>query len=591
MNIDNNCDIVMEYIYKWSRSKKKNCQTKQKKRKFMEFKKEQENCDNSLSLSKYIKTESKETQVLFSPDILVKIFSYLDPEDLCEVCLVCSIWKNVSNYDVFWKARYYESNEVEALIELIQEEEEIYSDEGLLYSVGATWKPSHVYKALPHIYPEDGIYDQEAEKEEITLKGIIDNIGAPLCSSTLEDQYKLIQENFCFEDFEEVVRNKLNHQVAGINSNQYKALYLQKIQNQNYQTELYQEFQDARYMERDTGLVMGEDDDQVYDAADKDNFEAIQKDAYPELLKTGIYRIFKQGGVLYFEPEIIETVTQLLKDYLREIIQEAAKKLDGKQIVYTETNYTGFWSSETDCHENDDVDQPFKINAFDIVEAVEKVKNIKLYGFLEEHIKRIKMTREFGLFDFDIDDSDIDNSDIDDSEVDEATISVDVDNLRYSSDEDMSITNLSKNGEDFIDDSDIDEYIKTVDINNLGNSLEDELLKISINIHEEIYGKERAHKDKLYLKNWLFNSDSIIYKYAKINEDYDDDPHSDYSAKTEQQLIEEIKKEDIDCFGYSILDDDKISGTLTSSKKMQMKYELRKKLRQQSFDCIKNFQL
>eukprot|EP01103_Thecamoeba_quadrilineata_P010325 TRINITY_DN2192_c0_g2_i2.p1 TRINITY_DN2192_c0_g2~~TRINITY_DN2192_c0_g2_i2.p1 ORF type:complete len:637 (-),score=120.88 TRINITY_DN2192_c0_g2_i2:248-2158(-) len=79
------------------------------------------------------------------------------------------------------------------------------------------------------------------------------------------------------------------------------------------------------------------------------------------------------------------------------------------------------------------------------------------------------------------------------------------------------------------------------------------------------------------------------YLMKKRNNTYA--PHSDYSAKTEQQLIEEIKKEDIDCFGYSILDDDKISGTLTSSKKMQMKYELRKKLRQQSFDCIKNFQL
>lgn len=40
-------------------------------------------------------------------------------------------------------------------------------------------------------------------------------------------------------------------------------------------------------------------------------------------------------------------------------------------------------------------------------------------------------------------------------------------------------------------------------------------MKVSIRVHEEVYGKERAHKDKLYLKNWYGCGDLFFSNCSK----------------------------------------------------------------------------
>ena len=153
--------------------------------------------------------------------------------------------------------------------------------------------------------------------------------------------------------------------------------------------------------------------------------------------------------------------------------------------------------------------------------------------------------------------------------------------------------------DDFIDDSELE---CITDDNDLGDSLQDELLKVSMRVHEQVYGKERAHREKMYLKNW-FGYGPSMFQHAPGpgGAPYVEDDFT-YSGKSEAQIIGHDRQEDICYFGYSLYDDvegdefdddnngDGKYGSSDDSKQVDgTGYHLRRLLRQESIRCIEEY--
>ena len=184
--------------------------------------------------------------------------------------------------------------------------------------------------------------------------------------------------------------------------------------------------------------------------------------------------------------------------------------------------------------------------------------------------------------------------------------------------------------ETFIDDS----YNFNFDLEDLGETLPEQLMKVSIRVHEEIYGKERAHREKLYLKNWYGNCDLFFVNCSKelenpnteivepqdetmeeteLNENMDEIVQSSIeennreeiapseSNLTEYEQIEQDRKEDLEYFGYSLyesdmnefpivdLDDSSPNDEQQATEEESLQYHLRRMLREQSYECILNY--
>ncbi|KAL9652198.1 hypothetical protein ABK040_013967 [Willaertia magna] len=162
--------------------------------------------------------------------------------------------------------------------------------------------------------------------------------------------------------------------------------------------------------------------------------------------------------------------------------------------------------------------------------------------------------------------------------------------------------NIIEENDSFIDDSDLFN-----EMNIIKDSLEDELLKVSIRVHEEIYGKEKTHQEKLYLKNW-FGNGPLFYSHCASSTLGNDNPltfttkeikeeEQDILNEEEQVIIERDKKEDIEYFGYSLYEDeeDEFPEILEeeegeyANEEESKEYHLRRLLREESFKCIFNY--
>nr|CAG4713323.1 unnamed protein product [Naegleria fowleri] len=404
-------------------------------------------------------------------------------------------------------------------------------------------------------------------------------------------------------------------------------------------------------------------------------------------LRGGIARLMRRAGVKYYEPQMIEDALYILKDFIRKVLQQAYETkfqdrlnatadCDNKDSDSTQSPIPPlqFTESDSQYHErwypdpeykgpycNDDLDSDLKLNHHDIVDAVEKVlKGYKLFyapesdpynlgnynefkidettipikksddesfekkpnyilnseiHHSESNIQKLEENNEKEDIDSDdeeelTDDSDFDELTDDEEVVDNTNTTIDMNHLQY------------KNLNDFIDDSELAMDIQGESVHE-GDSLRDRLIKVSMQVHEEIYEYEKTHAEKLYLKNWYGNGNVFFTHAAKhLGDDNPEllmmEDEDEEIMTSENALIEKDRKEDVAYFGYSLFDDDENEFPIfcythnnetnhnkeghiikeqsdhtiddnQADEETSKEYHLRRLLRERSFQCIEAY--
>ncbi|EFC35263.1 predicted protein, partial [Naegleria gruberi] len=200
-------------------------------------------------------------------------------------------------------------------------------------------------------------------------------------------------------------------------------------------------------------------------------------------------------------------------------------------------------------------------------------------------------------------DSDSDRNS-DDTDLDED----DNEDLEFSEEESDEDTNVKPKKEPISEDMFIDDSESfSFDLQNLGDTLPEQLMKVSIQVHEEVYGIEKVHDEKLYLKNWYGNS-SFFFVNCSTNLENPEQKNSEKEDnaeefnRTEKEQIEMDMKEDFAYFGYALYEDDfnefpildndeddSLEQLEQATEEISLHYHLRRLLRERSYECITNY--
>jgi hypothetical protein len=561
------------------------------------------NRDND-DVSSQPQKKMKITSQTFVPDeIILRIFSYIEIErnEISKLSQVSRQWSILAHHDILWKDIYYQNKHLVKLQNKINDEVNHFGEDYGHYSECATWKPS-----VAEIVMELAT-DREEQKDKVDLETVLQNFGAPLCKGTIELQYDLISSDCSLGEYGEMVRQKLC--VTEIQrtpqENHYEDMCLYDLR----QYKIYKENQEARRRDDGSCIIDG-------------NFEGVRiyadDEMYDEILKEGnlqqyfinnaIQNLARMGGIKYYEPETILIMEQLLKEYIGKIIEEAAKKFDGVELNYTSDNYTGIWTENEnlfldDEDKDDELDTDLKINNLDIVDAIKTLFGKDFSGpfpvnrkLAEPDDKSTEEQQSDQNMDYEYDEEEL----IEEARYLESTLISQSEENDINSNEEESEQDENNSEQDSYDEADFidDSELESIDINNLGNSLRDQLIKVSIRVHEEVYGKERTHNEKLYLKNWFGNGNLMFRHAAEIVQSdvpYVDDDFN-YEGKTEQDIIDHDMKEDITYYGYSLYEEEEEEyEDEVEDKEEQVtdgtEYRLQRLLRQESFRCIREYDM
>ncbi|KAL9643654.1 hypothetical protein ABK040_016106 [Willaertia magna] len=481
--------------------------------------------------------------------------------------------------------------------------------------------------------------------------------GIPLSKGSIIEQYQLVQSKLTTQEYKELVKKQLNVNITEtIPQNPF--LYYDIMKDEQRQADIYIN-ETLEAMRRDQGecIRVGNFDGHPVYSEDLD-FESMQTDTgfcfYA--FRGGIHRLLKRGGVKFYSPQIVVDSIQLLKDFIEPVIREAYDSKFGdkdKPLEFKEPKeqYDVYWEHDEDPTFDDTIDSDLKINSDDIIEALEKVHGMSLLFGLEPlttnddkaggfYDKTEKTPNKYFFERSQQSQEESKKEENDDEENENSDTNTDNDNnteenkeeneeedilerdktlkdfeleLEEGEDEDevMEEETTENNQEEkliiddnnFIDDS---ELIKLTEENftpeQLGNSLQDRLIKVSIRVHEEVYGKERTHNEKLYLKNW-YGHGPLFFSRCASNlgdenpEEEDNDEQVVEELLMEEELIEKNRKEDLAYFGYSLYDDDEgeypeilenEEGEHANEEESK-EYHLRRLLRQESIKCIAEY--
>jgi hypothetical protein len=512
--------------------------------------------DDEQQSSKRMKIDEKH---FFLPnDVLFEIMSFLEMNDLLRISLVSTTWHQLSSMDALWGPIYISNGHLNELVKTLQYEKDTFDasyNTFISFGEGGTWNPSLVDDVF-------GIQDPLHEDEvQWDLNEIFDNFGEPLVENSIEEQFDLLKDEITAQSYMDIVKEKLGVSIVVTDdkTSMKRLCCHEKRQMIIYMNDTHKALQDEY-----NGLDILSENEEISD-------EETQS-----LVKAGIQKCIRRAATKYYEPEAVNTMHSVLKNYLESIIQhiyntkidehiEQNDLIGNNEVLLTSTEYS--------------------VNAEDVLNALVHCNDHVLHG------------PEVALFH--IDDLELDDDLHEKYLEDEDDVSVDSDEeniidfpdlrevyriTRWTkkevTEEEENIEEEESDGDDddFIDDTDVEQWIQSINVNNLGDTLEDELLKVSIRVHEQVYGKEKAHKEQLYLKNWFISPNSTIFQHALMNdEDYDD---STTTGKTEKELIEIITREDQSYYFHDEDEDIQVDGT---------EYQLRKLLREESFKCIHDY--
>jgi len=571
------------------------------------------------------------------------------------VLFVCKVWSQIMiphYYDLTYGI-LISNRHLKTLIEEGRSADDEYQP---FYTECATWKPALCYdtddevsggeeidtsadesdSSTMDIIVKDGLTAEDEKDKNITTKEEkeckLDKrlpFGSPLCKGTIEDQFYLVQDKLTCSEYRKLVETKLGTIVNGplyINPH----LFYDQIEHEKGQVHLYtNEHIEACRREGTGPIVVGNfsgcpiyNDDEYYE-----NYQATDYGLIFYALRGGMFRLMKRAGVKLYEPIVIEDSIYLLRKFIANVLKVAYEtKFEGKteELQFKEDpDQYDQWYPDPEYdgpYCNDNIDADLKLNQFDIIDAVRKAYNFKLF-FGEEidpyniqQYEQITSHEDDEMKQENEDETICDKSDTSAEESNaeqtlEEHYSEDVDEESIDSDEeywtsDEEEETLESNMQsskvlDFIDDSGLDNLQYTAE-SVFGDSLQDQLLKVSMQVHEEVYGKERTHSEKLYFKNW-YGYGMLFFTYAAKSLG-DDNPQEeeiiDGESLFESDIIMKDKKEDEAYFGYSIYEDEEDEFPILleestddaeqADEESSREYHLRRLLRERSYDCILN---
>lgn len=572
---------------------------------------------NQISTNALIEPNTKraKTELFLPTDCLCMIAQFVAPmKQMMHCLLVCKYWFRSMSRIFFLQchARYASRQHLSKVIGEIQDCE--MNELEYLYYENATWKPSLIRAAFPEDEATLQISDDEEADDEIIVP-----IGSALSRDSFQVQYELQQQFVTPEQYVEQVQAKRQCNVQV----QQDALSLYKlIQYEKEQAELYVETtQEARRRDQGSHLVVSNFSGVAVFPGDEDDMfdEYLKEEFYGNMsLMSSVQRLTYRAGVKYWEPQIVMDSMELTKSLIRTLLEQIVISKYGEEaheaaslpVEYKQTNeeYNTMWDFAAEKYNADgsadNVDTDVKVNAQDVADAVQAVLGVKLYTEICE--KKSKENDPFANNAYVNDATDSTENATQSQQTEEDSSSID----ETSSDEDdeeedlkqiQSYTDLICNANQdepeaienqddaaFIDDSEFD-CLKSLDVSTLGTSLRDELLKISIRVHEQVYGKERTHAERLYLQNWYLHSNNVSRHIALDNDTYKDLPCND-ETYTEAQQTEQDMQEDAAYYGNSLFDyfdseDDDAAASLEESNAFQC----RRMIREQSELAIHNW--
>ncbi|EFC41166.1 hypothetical protein NAEGRDRAFT_80779 [Naegleria gruberi] len=495
-----------------------------------------------------------------------------------------------------------------------------------LFSECATWKVSLCRNDddEDEQWSEVGNEDEEQwsddedvlEVNDCTFQRKLIPFGSPLCRETIKDQFWLVQDKIDLQSYKKLVEKelKLNEKEQGLYEiNPF--VFQEKIDREKGMIESYiNDVQESIHVDCGNPIWLSYDDP-IF--TDDERFNICQIE-YQHIafhaLRSGISRLSKQGGVLLYEPAIMEDMFYQLKKFIYLIIKDAYEtkfpnKTEELQFEESLEQYSRYCIDPNDkslpCFD-DNLDTDKKLSENDIIASFKKMtgksflfgKENDPYDLNEYQVTKPEEQEQNIVAE---DDSTSDYSSEDDSE--EEQVNSDFEILQFPKPIDA---------ENFIDDSNIFNF----DLENLGDSLPELLMKVSIRVHEEVYGKERAHIEKLYLQNWYGNGDLFFMNCSKqldnpqpiVEESQPEELESIDNSEivdsslyiAENKQIEIDKKEDLEYFGYSLYEDDFEELPILededsdlelqqSTEEESLRYQLRRMLREQSYECIVNY--
>ena len=326
--------------------------------------------------------------------------------------------------------------------------------------------------------------------------------------------------------------------------------------------------------------------------------------------------------MLFYEPSFIEDALYQMKKLIYLVIKDAYEtkfpnKTQDLEFEESYEQYSLFCPIPEENHLcfDDRLDSDKKLSSVDILNSFKKVTDKQLF-FAEQDdpygVKESNSNMEQNYEPEIVPESVTNDEELQlDNNEDENDSSSSEDECFSESEEDDMVeetadvnpSNITE--ENFIDDESSNNF--TFDLDNLGDTLPELLMRVSIKVHEEVYGNERAHKEKLYLKNWYGNGEYFfsncstqVENPTRPNQEEDPIPENDKFWLTERQQIEIDKKEDVEYFGYSLYEDDFDEFPIVSeeedhnsleqaTEEESLRYHLRRMLREQSYECITNY--
>ncbi|KAG2386865.1 hypothetical protein C9374_001900 [Naegleria lovaniensis] len=465
-------------------------------------------------------------------DCLELIFSYLTYQDMASILFISHQWCNII-VPLFYEETFHVLQNNEHLIELKKEGRD-YDEDGYdgLFTESATWKPTLCYDTDDNldaareelIQYSDSEDDEEIDDDkshilsnspqettgssacttnneikdsgnDVTSSPKISNLqhtnfdkrlpfGTPLCKNTIQDQFYLVQDALSKDEYVELIeqylkinmKDTMNHQdgheqLSPLYINPF--LFYDQIQHEQAQIKPYM-WEVAKAVRRDGRgpIVVG-------------NFS---------------------GHTIYSDDEYYEHYQASDWGFVFYALRGESDS-QYHERWYPDPEYKGPY-----C--NDELDSDLKLNHYDIANAVEKEHNT------EDNTQQEANKEEENGDNINQDD---DDEDLDDEEdwdfTDDESEDENIENTNYIDNCMTDLTNLQhKNSHDFIDDSELikDENIDAnMNDNERVDSLQDRLIKVSMQVHEEVYGHEKTHSEKLYLKNWYGNGNLFFAHAAK----------------------------------------------------------------------------
>ncbi len=319
-------------------------------------------------------TVSTTTTCYLNDDVLSIVLSFLPIQSLYSTSLVNRQWYAMSGGNAVWQPIYEQSMHMQKLIAEI--DLDLYGEHSMdgLFTEQATWKPSLLMEEPEfEVFDrarsdgddgdddDDDLIDHESLgvdlRREVNLKEVLTQFGSPLQRGTISDQYELVKEHFTIDEYSDAVKKYLGimreitekkqeeEQVLGhlrdIDSN----FFMQKCRLEYEQWIVYRENQRNRHIDDGSTILIATNND-LRIAYFEEGFNRTLKEEWlvPVCVNTGIQRMVRQAGVVYYEPLVITLAESLLRQLISRLIQEAAKRLDDLNVVYEPEKYTGFLS-------------------------------------------------------------------------------------------------------------------------------------------------------------------------------------------------------------------------------------------------------